>query len=798
MYTLQDEDKKIENFRMDQKILYGIFSFVLGWLALPLSASHFSLQEKRNVVLSYSTSETQVVKTVVQMFSGDYFQVFGGQVKVKQDKGKIVLGTWGSPLLKPIADKRSFMKGRHEAFLLYVKNGTLYIAGSEPRGTAYGLLELSRLIGVSPWVWWADAHPKHLDSFTLPDGYCNAQQPNVAYRGIFINDEDWGFNPWSSQNDSVYRRRGRIGSRTYSRVFELLLRLRANLLWPAMHSCSSPFFSVKGNKEAADRFGIIIGTSHCEPMMCNANGEWNDQLQGPYDYFRNRKGVMRFWNNRVDLLKGSDAIYTLGMRGKHDGPMLGVKTVEQYKTALEKVLRDQRGLLNRYYPDVTRVPQIFIPYKEVLDAYQSGFKIPDDVTLVWCDDNYGYVSHFPTATEQARKGGNGIYYHISYWGRPHDYLWLSSVSPALIVQQMSEAYDRGIRRLWVLNVGDIKPGEYDMELFLDMAWNQGQVRRKGAWQHLQDFFVREFGPALAPEMTSVMREYYRLAFIRKPELMGNTRVEENQDSLSHVVKDINWSESEIHQRLRNYDNIALKVKHLGLKIPEKLRDEYQQLVAYPILAANEMNRKMLIGELARHGNADWAESDSAYYAIEKLTQRYNEGWDNHGKWKGIMDCHPRQLSDFELLPHTVLNSPLKPDRHPVYLWNATDAQGHFIPVQLGYDDKAALVEKGLTLSFPFDSLNADSVEIEIHLLPVHPVNNKTLRFSVALDNERGKIIDYQTHGRSEEWKRNVIRNFAERTFRWPIKAQSHHSLSFKALDEGVVLDQIFVYLIHGL
>lgn len=769
-------------------------SFVLwGLTASPVTARPFTFQEGKSTTLAFESSEAAVVKTVVGMFSGDYSQVFGGRVRLRQKEGNIIVGTLGSRLLKPIAGELPFLKGRHEAFLLLVRGGKLYVAGSEPRGTAYGLLEVSRLIGVSPWVWWADACPRHLRSFSLPEGYRNVQQPDVPYRGIFINDEDWGLNPWSYKNYDPSRQKGRMGPKTYARIFELMLRLRANLLWPAMHDCSSPFFSVKGNKETAARYGIVIGTSHCEPMMCNANGEWDDRVRGAYNYFNNRKEVLNFWDHRVRLLRGSEVIYTLGMRGKHDGPMEGVKTVAQYRDALVKVIHDQRKLLEAYYPEVTRVPQVFVPYKEVLEAYDAGLKVPDDVTLIWCDDNYGYVRHFPTIEEQRRAGGNGIYYHISYWGRPHDYLWLSSTSPALIVEQMTEAYDKGIRELWMLNAGDIKPGEYDTELFLDMAWNINAVRREGAWQHLLGFYRREFGSVLAPEITGIMREYYRLAFIRRPEMMGNTRTEERGDPLAAVVKDINWSESEIRARLVDYDNIARRARSVRRKIPEKLQDEYEQLVAYPVLAADEMNRKMLIGELARHGKGSWAGSDAAYDAIEKLTRRYNRGFHNHGKWEGMMDCHPRRLSDFSLLPHDSVSTPLAPDRNPFYLWNATDAKGYFLPVELGYDNKAALIPKGQVVSFPFDSLAADSVKIEFHLLPVHPVNGKTLRFAVSLDNGQERIMDYQTYGRSEEWKENVIRNFALRTLRVAVVPRASHVLSFKALDEGIVLDQVFVF-----
>lgn len=322
----------------------------------------------------------------------------------------------------------------------------------------------------------------------MPAGFRKLDYPQVAYRGIFINDEDWGLTPWSWKHYEPSERKGQIGPKTHARIFELLLRLRANTFWPAMHECSIPFFFTEGNKEMADKYAIYLGTSHCEPMMRNTNGEWKMAGKGEYDYVHNRKNVLFFWEERVKQLRHSDDIYTLGMRGVHDGKMQGAKTLEEQKKALTEILADQRRMLAKYKgKDLTKVPQVLIPYKEVLDIYQAGLQVPEDVTLMWCDDNYGYITHFPTAKEAARPGGNGIYYHVSYWGRPHDYLWLSTASPYLLYQQMKQAYEKGIRQMWILNVGDIKPAEYQTELFMDMAWNIGRVQQTGVTGHLSHF-----------------------------------------------------------------------------------------------------------------------------------------------------------------------------------------------------------------------------------------------------------------------------------------------------------------------
>lgn len=482
-------------------------------------------------------------------------------------------------MLKAVSADVSALTGKKQAFLLQVlPDGKLLVAGSDSHGTAYGIMELSCLIGVSPWEWWADVTPEKKTSFVLSAEYQTLQSPSVEYRGIFINDEDWGLMPWSSQTYEPSDIKGHIGPKTNARIFELLLRLRANTYWPAMHECTLPFFLTEGNRKVAEEYGIFIGSSHCEPMVCSAAGEWRRRGQGDYDYVNNSASVYKFWEDRVKEVAQQGNIYTLGMRGVHDGQMQGAKTVAEQKAVLERVLKDQRGLLQKYVnKDVTAIPQAFIPYKEVLDIYNAGLQVPDDVTLIWCDDNYGYIRHFPTAEERARKGGNGIYYHVSYWGRPHDYLWLGTFSPYLLHQQMKLAYDRGIQKMWVLNVGDIKPAEYQIELFLDMAWNIDEVNEIGVTAHLKSWLGREFGSNCAEELLPAMEAHYQLSYIRKPEFMGNTR-EEERDPKYKVIKDLPWSEQTISERLRSYTVLSDVVERMESNIPADRQDAYFQLV----------------------------------------------------------------------------------------------------------------------------------------------------------------------------------------------------------------------------
>ena len=772
----------------------GFIGLVFLWVT-QICCAQFSLRSDQPIKLACDNAEEKVVQTALKLFIRDYQSVFSASAAVDARQGNIIVGTVGkSPLLKAVSADVSALAGKKQAFLLQVlPDGKLLVAGSDSHGTAYGIMELSRLIGVSPWEWWADVTPEKKISFVLPAEYQTLQSPSVEYRGIFINDEDWGLMPWSSQTYEPSDVKGHIGPKTNARIFELLLRLRANTYWPAMHECTLPFFLTEGNRKVAEEYGIFIGSSHCEPMVCSAAGEWRRRGQGDYDYVNNSASVYKFWEDRVKEVAQQGNIYTLGMRGVHDGQMQGAKTVAEQKAVLERVLKDQRGLLQKYVnKDVTTIPQAFIPYKEVLDIYNAGLQVPDDVTLIWCDDNYGYIRHFPTAEERARKGGNGIYYHVSYWGRPHDYLWLGTFSPYLLHQQMKLAYDRGIQKMWVLNVGDIKPAEYQIELFLDMAWNIDEVNEIGVTAHLKSWLEREFGSNCAEELLPAMEAHYQLSYIRKPEFMGNTR-EEERDPKYKVIKDLPWSEQTISERLRSYTVLSDVVERIESNIPADRQDAYFQLVKYPVQAAAQMNRKILTAQLARHSKADWKQSDAAFDSIASLTQQYNSL--QNGKWNRMMDFHPRKLPVFKRVEHTSATEPMMTDRKMLCKWNAMECTyGKPVPYEgLGYERKAAGIRKGSSLTFAFDDYGKDSVEVEIRLLPSHPLDEKQLRFAISVDEAVPQTVSYETKGRSEEWKENVLRNQAIRKVTLPINKQASHKLVITALDEGVVLDQVILY-----
>jgi hypothetical protein len=552
------------------------------------------------------------------------------------------------------------LKGQWEKFSISVVDRpfgrpgkALVVAGSDRRGTAYGVFELSRRLGVSPWHWWADVTPRHQDNLYLTAGSYLSPTPTVKYRGIFLNDEDWGLQPWAAQ--TIDKESKDIGPNTYARLFELLLRLKANLIWPAMHPSTRSFFHYSGNPRMAERYAILVGTSHAEPMLRNNVDEWHEKTMGPFDYFRNKPAVYAYWDQRAKEAGKLEAMYSLGMRGVHDSGMEGAKTPKEAALMLATILADQRAILRQHVaPDVTQVPQVFTAYKEVLDVYDAGLKLPDDVTLAWPDDNYGYISRLSNAEEQGRGGGSGVYYHASYWGRPHDYLWLSSTHPALIREEMMKAHALKNDQLWVLNVGDLKPLEYNVQLFLDMAYDARPFQQSHYVPvHLQQWLQEAFGTEHAAAMRDVLWQYYDLAFERRPEFMGWSQTEPTTPTHRTQYNHFDYGD-EAQRRLDRYAALVQQVRQLRPKIDPARADAFYELVYYPVVGAALMNQKFLYldksylyGKQGRASAADYALwAQQAYEEIEKETAYFNTQLAG-GKWQGIMSMKPRNLPVFQ-------------------------------------------------------------------------------------------------------------------------------------------------------
>ncbi len=522
----------------------------------------------------------------------------------------------------------------------------LVIAGSDVRGAVYGAVDVAREIGVSPWEWWADVKPARRERIAVRGEKIVSAAPSVRYRGIFLNDEDWGLQPWAAKTFDPARD---IGPATNARIFELMWRLKANLLWPAMHDTTKPFYENPGNAQVAKDYAIIVGTSHAEPMMRNNVREWQKR-DGDFNFFTNRDAIVRYWKERVDQTRDHEVFYSMGIRGVHDSAMEGASTVDEARAGVTDAIAVQRKLLaDARRKPLAQIPQALTVYKEVLDIYNSGLRVPDDITLVWPDDNYGYLHQLSDPKEAARGGGTGLYYHISYWGRPHDYLWLATTPPGLIRDQLQRAVATKTDRVWVLNVGDIKPGEYLTQYFLDMAFDARRLDRP-AHEHMQLWMAEQFGGEHAAAIADIMREFYALAWERKPEYMGFSQTEPATPTRQTDYLQSGGEEAE--QRLARYQALALRAQAIGAALPAHRQDAYFQLVLYPVRASANLNTRILgldlAAQYARMGRPaaqrHAARAKAAQEALDADTAHYND--QAGGKWRGMMDQAPRRLPVF--------------------------------------------------------------------------------------------------------------------------------------------------------
>lgn len=797
---------------MHKKNIFWLLSIYMLMCA-PVSAQVLFEKDCQTEIF-VGKEEKEVVHTALEILQKDVKNVFDARLVPASAPGhdiEIVAGTVDNPEMQAYLKRNEVdlppIMGQWEAFQIRkLGKKQVLVTGSDARGLAYGLLEISRMIGVSPWEWWADVTPDKRDRFLVSEIKEGQQAPSVQFRGIFLNDEDWGLTPWSTKNfepeaQTQYpvkgRFKGQVGTKTYAKVFELLLRLRANTIWPAMHEVTMPFYFVEGNRKMAERYGIVVSTSHCEPMMRNSATEWDLAGKGDYNFLKNRQAVVDYWTDRLKELGHSDNIFTMGMRGKHDGRMIGVKNTHEYKDALNAVLQVQDSLLRQYiHPDSKKIPQQFVPYKEVLDVYRAGLEVPDHITLVWPDDNFGYIRHFPDEKERKRTGGNGVYYHTSYWGEPHDFLWLGIVQPSLMYQQMKLAYDRNMRKIWVLNVGDIKPSEYLTEFFLDMAWDinlSGCKSGSGVvFSHLGNWLNQTFGKKTGKELLPLMKDFYLLSHIRKPEFMGNTRT---YDKRHEQIADLPWSTEEINERLEQFKKLSDRVEKLYATVPSNRKDAYFEMIQYPVQASNEMNKKMLYAQFARHTPSDsaslWKKSDAAYDSIVSLTRRFNSLLD--GKWNHIISTAPRGLIVFDKVKRTASSTALVSSPAPLQLWNGTEHDAvtgqHTVIDGLGHSGKAIYLGKGGTVEYEYRNFRKDSLTVEVCLVPTHAVEGGKLRFAVSTDDREPRVFDCETAEYSEEWKVNILRAQAVKTARFPSGSRKGR-IKITALDEGVVIDQI--------
>lgn len=714
----------------------------------------------------------------------------------------------------PQSNSNKLLKDKWEHFQITSERELISIAGSDVRGTVYGIFELAERMGISPWVWWADVVPDKRQKIELViPGNGISESPSVQYRGIFLNDEDWGLHPWAAK--TFEPEVGDIGPKTYEKIFQLLLRLKANTIWPAMHPCTKAFYQVPGNNEMAKKYHIVVGTSHCEPMLRNNVDEWDHNENGDYNYFTNKAGVTQYWSDRITQVNDAENIVTLGMRGIHDGHMHGGNTLEEKCQMLEQIIDDQRQMLvDIKKKPIDSIATTVVLYKEVLDLYNKGLQIPDDVTIMWCDDNHGFIRRLNDEEEQKRSGGSGIYYHLSYWGKPHDYLWLSTIQPGLIWYEMNRAYQNGARKMWIVNVGDIKPAEYNMELFLDMAWDINSVSEKTINQHMTNWAAREFGAKVAEPLADAMAEYYRLAAERRPEFMGWSGVEPITKT-KDTEYNPNANGNELQRRLDQYQQLVDNIDALEKNISDHKKDAWFQLVSYPIKGAQLMNAKFLYAQLARHAttsdkrNSYIISSKQAYSQIEELTRQYNTEIAN-GKWNHMMSMAPRDLNVFKLPDFTPVESDAKKvtnNQGPIVGLSAnayTQCQGHdgyqWTSVeQLGRSNEAVTLMP-LTntyfktqqpwLEYQFE-LPEGEYQVQVRCLPTH-VNNRDQQLTLSFNGQAAKTIEISTKGRSKAWKENIFRNQVIASLPVKNNADGKHTLRLAVNQTGIVIDQIAI------
>ncbi|WP_281637205.1 glycosyl hydrolase 115 family protein [Flavobacterium marginilacus] len=700
------------------------------------------------------------------------------------------------------------LAGQWEKFYIKKENQNLIIAGSDVRGTVYAIFETAERLGVSPWKWWADVNPIARKELVLQlPSKGITEKPSVQYRGIFLNDEDWGLQPWAAK--TFEPETGDIGPKTNEKIFQLLLRLKANTIWPAMHPCTKGFFTINGNKEMAEKYHMIIGSSHAEPMLRNNVDEWKKDF-GDYNYFTNSNQVNKYWQDRLDEIKAAnnEVVMTLGMRGVHDSKMEGAKNTEESKIMVDKIIGVQREMLsNTFKKPLNEIPQVFVPYKEVLELYDNGLKVPDDVTLVWPDDNYGYIRRLSDENEQKRSGGGGVYYHLSYWGRPHDYLWLSTAQPGLIWSEMSKAYQNGAKKMWIVNVGDIKPGEYNMEFFMDLAWNINSIPFDGINKNLEKWISREFTPTIASELSPVIAEYYRLAFIRKPEYMGWSQTEPTTQ-----IKPSNFTKEEIEERIKAYEDLVKKADDLSSLIPDERKDAWFQLVVYPVKAAANMNFKFLYWNLEATANDEvqkqkyHKQASEAYEKIKELTAFYNTKMSG-GKWNQMMSMHPRNLPVFDSVAKNTKTYEANKTNSAIviqanqftasksienYKWQSINGLGFsnnamtLFPLNHHYfkKDKPAV-------SYEFEVSEMGDYEAEVHFLPTHS-NNFDQEAVIRINGKESKPFLINTKDRDTIWKENVLRNSAVVKVPFSVTAAKKQNITVLVNQTEIVLDYISI------
>ena len=652
----------------------------------------------------------------------------------------VVVGTVGkSKLVKKYKLQSKELQGKWEQYLIFTDKGKLVILGSDKRGTIYGIYELSRQIGVSPWYWMADAPIQKHDQLFAKSGIYTDGEPKVKYRGIFINDEWPSFGTWCKNQF------GGINSKAYARIFELMLRLKANYFWPAMWDSrfneDDPL-----SPQLADDMGIVMGTSHHEPMM-RAHKEYvyrKDSI-GAWDYATNKANLDRFFEEGLERNKAYDNLITIGMRGDGDVAMGNGDDEDNMKT-LKDVVDGQREIIERVYKKpASEVPQLWAIFTEVQRYYDAGFTVPDDVTLLFCDNNWGYIRRTGPEKEQARKGGMGMYYHIDMNGGPWNDRWINTTTAAKIREQLNLAYQTGIDRIWIINVGDLKPKEMPIDFIMHYAWNPDDYPADRIDQYMVDWARSIFGGEYAREIADIVTEYSNMNLERKPEVqrVGIYSVETG----------------EAQRMFNRWDELEKRTLSLSKKMPAEMQDAFYQLVEYPAVASAGVAKIYLAATLG-----DSITMQTLFERDKQMTDKYNKVIAG-GKWDGMMlDKHigyrmwsmPNEntlpqvakpsgktgitASETAIMAHDYTRRTATDDAHWVFLPGLGRGKGNMgiEPVTA----KSRPLGDGATLEYDINFSQSGKQKLALGILPTNDVNPaRGLRIGVRVDDGEMQTID---------------------------------------------------------
>ena len=767
----------------------------------------------KDISISYAEKEHSCVQRAIASLQKDFEAVMRITPALNAGDNKVIIGTIGA---NPQIDQwvkqgvLKDLKGKTEKYIIKTIDGKLVIAGSDKRGTVYGIYELSRQMGVSPWYYWADVPiEKHAELFIREGEYTDGE-PAVRYRGLFLNDEAPCLTTWVKNTFGT----NYGGHDFYEKVFELILRLKGNYLWPAMWGWAF-YADDPENLKTADAMGVMMGTSHHEPMARNHQEYARDRKGwGAWNYSTNKENLDLFFREGIERMKGTDDIVTIGMRGDGDEAM-GNSTDTKL---LENIIDNQRRIIKEVTKRPAKeTPQIWALYKEVQDYYDAGLRVPDDVTILLCDDNWGNVRRIPNAEEQKRKGGWGLYYHVDYVGAPRNTKWINVTPIQNMWEQLQLAYNGGIQKLWILNVGDLKPMEYPIQLFMDMAWNPTKYNVQNLLDHPKAFCAESFGEDQAEESAQIL----------------NLVSKYNGRITSEMLDARTYTTYEFAQVVSEYQALEARALRQFITLKPEYRDAYRQIILFPVQAMGNIYEmyyaQAMNHELAAQGDPEancWAERcRQAFKRDSLLNLQYNKEIAG-GKWDGMMiQKHISYRIWNDNFPKDVCPS-LKevptPEQGPTFSaihgYVSMEAEHTFSRTDANDAKWTVIPYMGRTLSgialMPY-TVGTDNAKLEyrfkadgVKTAKVHVVTKSTLDFldkggliyDVAIDG--GEPVSVNFNSNLNEKPENIYSIYyptvalrvVEKEVELPIAEGDIHTLTIHPQDPGIVFEKIVIDL----